>query len=46
MLGSIVELGAGDNFSLALKSDGSIWSFGNGGSGQLGNTTNANTCLL
>jgi hypothetical protein len=37
VLGSIVELGAGDNFSLALKSDGSIWSFGNGGSGQLGN---------
>jgi alpha-tubulin suppressor-like RCC1 family protein len=43
VLGSIVELGAGDNFSLALKSDGSIWSFGNGSSGQLGNGTNANT---
>lgn len=42
-LGSVVELSGGDNFSLALKSDGTIWSFGNGGSGQLGNGSNANS---
>ena len=40
LLGSVVGLGAGDNFSLALKSDGTIWSFGDGSSGQLGNGTN------
>jgi alpha-tubulin suppressor-like RCC1 family protein len=42
LLGSVVELGAGDNFSLALKSDGTIWSFGNGSNGQLGDGTTSN----
>ena len=43
LLGSVVDLAAGDNFSLTLKSDGTIWSFGYGGSGQLGNGASANT---
>lgn len=42
-LGSVVELGTGDNSSMALKSDGTVWTFGYGGDGELGNGTNAST---
>lgn len=37
-----VEGGAGDDFAVALKSDGTVWSWGGNGSGQLGNNTIVN----
>ena len=35
----VVQIAAGDSFAVARKSDGSIWSWGNNTSGQLGNGT-------
>jgi len=32
----IIQVAAGANFSLALKDDGTLWAWGEGGSGQLG----------
>jgi len=32
----IIKVAAGVNFSLALKNDGTVWAWGEGGSGQLG----------
>jgi alpha-tubulin suppressor-like RCC1 family protein len=32
-------LAAGDNFSLALKSNGTLWAWGRNHSGQLGNNS-------
>ena len=32
----VVEIAAGDSFALVRKSDGSVWAWGNGTSGQLG----------
>ena len=43
LLSNVVEVAAGDNHSLALKSDGTIEAFGTGGSGQLGNGASAGT---
>jgi len=38
-LTGIVSVSAGDQFSLALKSDGKVWAWGNNSFGQLGNGT-------
>jgi alpha-tubulin suppressor-like RCC1 family protein len=35
-LTGIIKVAAGVNFSLALKNDGTMWAWGEGGSGQLG----------
>ncbi|TAG33232.1 MAG: hypothetical protein EAZ34_08080 [Polaromonas sp.] len=35
-LNNIISISAGNNFSLALSSDGSVWTWGNNTSGQLG----------
>ena len=35
-LNNVVGLAAGDQHSLALRSDGTVWAWGNGGWGQLG----------
>ena len=44
-LSDIVAISAGNNHSLALKSDGSLWSFGYNGYGQLGDGTTADRSL-
>ncbi|WAM36264.1 RCC1 domain-containing protein, partial [Caldicellulosiruptor acetigenus] len=38
-LKDVVAIAAGDNYSLALKKDGTVWAWGNNSSGQLGNGT-------
>ncbi|MGE0877959.1 MAG: RCC1 domain-containing protein [Acidimicrobiia bacterium] len=40
-LSDITAIAAGADHSLALKSDGTVWSFGNNAFGQLGRSTNA-----
>jgi alpha-tubulin suppressor-like RCC1 family protein len=37
-LGGVVAIAAGSDFALALKSDGTVWGWGNNGSGQAGGT--------
>jgi alpha-tubulin suppressor-like RCC1 family protein len=39
--GSIVQIAAGDNHTLALKNDGTIWAWGDNTYGQLGNGSGA-----
>jgi len=39
-LTGIIEVAAGDYFSLALRDDGTVWAWGEGGSGQLGVNSN------
>jgi alpha-tubulin suppressor-like RCC1 family protein len=39
-LSDVVAVAAGDKFSLALKSDGTVWAWGINDNGQLGNGTN------
>lgn len=41
-LGGVTALGAGSGFSIALKTDGSVWGWGYGANGQLnsGSTDN------
>ncbi len=38
----VVQVAAGDGFSLALLSDGTVWGWGYNGAGQLGDGTTAN----
>ena len=38
--GDIKMIAAGDNHNLLLKSDGTVWAWGNNGTGQLGDGTN------
>jgi alpha-tubulin suppressor-like RCC1 family protein len=38
-LNGIVQIAAGDDFSLALRGDGSVWAWGHNNSGQLGDGT-------
>ncbi|HET9711459.1 MAG TPA: chitobiase/beta-hexosaminidase C-terminal domain-containing protein, partial [Pyrinomonadaceae bacterium] len=37
---SVVDIGAGNNYSIALKSDGTVWTWGDNGLGRLGLGTN------
>ena len=39
LLAGIVAVAAGNNFSLALKADGTVWAWGFNGAGQLGDGT-------
>ncbi|MGD9751631.1 MAG: RCC1 domain-containing protein [Acidimicrobiia bacterium] len=41
VLTDVVDIAAGSHHSLALKADGTVWSFGRNTSGQLGLATNA-----
>ena len=43
-LSNITKIAAGHIHSLALKSDGTVWAFGNNGSGQLGNGLTSDSC--
>ncbi len=48
-LSGIVAVEGGGSFDLALKSDGTVWAWGNNDSGQLGrggNTCPANSCAI
>ncbi|MCE9623173.1 MAG: RCC1 repeat-containing protein [Actinomycetia bacterium] len=45
VLSGVVEIAGGGAHSLALKSDGTLWSFGENAFGQLGTTTNVGTNL-
>jgi alpha-tubulin suppressor-like RCC1 family protein len=38
----VIQIADGDDFSLALRTDGSVWGWGNNFSGQLGNATREN----
>jgi len=38
-LAGVTAIAAGGNFSLALKSDGTVWAWGNNGKGQLGDNS-------
>ena len=42
-LTSIIDVAAGNDFSLALRSDGTVWGFGSNVNGQLGSTVNVGT---
>ncbi|MFZ1361236.1 MAG: fibronectin type III domain-containing protein [Candidatus Saccharimonadales bacterium] len=40
-----ISIAAGANFSLALKSDGTVWAWGSNANGQLGDNTNTSKVL-
>jgi alpha-tubulin suppressor-like RCC1 family protein len=44
-LGSVVAISAGEFFSVALKSDGSVWAWGLNDVGELGNGTTTNSLV-
>ena len=39
---AVPDISSGINFSVALKADGTVWSWGNGASGKLGNGETSN----
>ena len=43
-LSNVTKIAAGHIHSLTLKSDGTVWAFGNNGSGQLGNNSTTDSC--
>jgi hypothetical protein len=43
-LSNVTKIAAGHIHSLALKSDGTVWAWGNNGSGQLGNNSTTDSC--
>jgi alpha-tubulin suppressor-like RCC1 family protein len=43
--GRVVQAAAGDGFSLALLSDGTVWGWGFNGAGQLGDNTTTNRLI-
>jgi alpha-tubulin suppressor-like RCC1 family protein len=43
---NIISVGAGDNYSIALKSDGTVWIWGDNEFGQLGNGTTSTSNQL
>ena len=45
LLPDVVAIAAGLNHSLALCSNGTVWAWGNNGSGQLGNGTTTNSLI-
>lgn len=42
LLSDVIAISSGGSHSLALKSDGTVWSWGRNSNGQLGNNTNLN----
>ena len=40
-LSNIVYISAGESYSIAVKADGSVWTWGNNSDGQLGDNTNS-----
>jgi alpha-tubulin suppressor-like RCC1 family protein len=44
-LTGVTKISAGENFSLALRSDGTVWAWGVNQFGQLGNGTTANSAV-
>jgi alpha-tubulin suppressor-like RCC1 family protein len=42
-LAGVVKISAGDGFSLALRSDGTVWAWGSNSVGELGNGSTANS---
>jgi len=42
LLEGVISVAAGENFSLALKADGTVWAWGHGGYGNLGNGSSFN----
>src|SRR5579885_3436359 len=44
-LAAVSSVAGGSDFSLALKSDGTVWAWGNGGWGQLGQGTYASSTV-
>ena len=44
-LTGVTQIAAGDAFSLALTSDGSVWAWGYNGQGQLGNSSTTGSAV-
>jgi alpha-tubulin suppressor-like RCC1 family protein len=45
-LANVIAIAAGDYHTLAVKSDGTVWTWGLNTSGQLGNSSATNSCTL
>lgn len=43
--GNVIDVSAGNNYSIALKSDGTVWSWGHNRCGQLGDGTKDNSLI-
>jgi alpha-tubulin suppressor-like RCC1 family protein len=44
-LGTITQVASGDHHTLALRSDGTVWAYGYGANGQLGDEKNASSMV-